>query len=120
MGYRHQVISDITYLTKDKLPGWFTIKYDKIIDFDRQYWASYGECKRYFALVDFNTDIQKVSLVDFNTDIQKVLNELELWITVRLIYFADESSELLPDVIHTTITADIITEIAPDRWVEID
>ncbi len=104
MGYRHQVISDTMVMKKDELPKWFTDKYDGLIDFDRDYWASYTELKRYSALEDFNKDIQKVLIEDGKKD------------SVRLIYFADESEESSPDVIHTHITTEFIKEITPDCW----
>ncbi len=104
MGYRHQVISNITKLNKNNLPKWFTEKYEKLIDFDRKYWASNYEYKRYF------------SLTSFNSDIQKMLSEVDKDVTIRLVYFANESNETFPDIIHTTITASSVKEITPDGW----
>lgn len=107
MGYRHQVISDTMAPKKEKLPEWFVNKYDGNIDFDRQYWASFTELKRYMALDTFNEDVQKI------------LKELDDGDSIKLIYFADESDERSPDVIHAYITADEIVEITPTGWGEI-
>ncbi|WP_351122518.1 hypothetical protein [Shewanella sp. T24-MNA-CIBAN-0130] len=102
MGYRHQVISDTMVPDIKNLPKWFLEKYEGIIDFNRDYWASYSEHKRYGVL----------SALD--TDVQKVIQELDCR-SIRLVYFADESGENFPDIIHTAISA---TEIIEKNWGE--
>lgn len=106
MGYRHQVISDTMVPKKEKLPEWFTEKYEGWIDLDRDFWASYSEGKRYGIF----SDLEK--------DVQQVLKEIAPTDSIRLVFFSDESDERCPDVTHTTITADKITEIRPEDWVE--
>ena len=106
MGYRHQVISDTLTPKADSLPKWFKERYESVIDFDRDFWASKTEYKRYGILLEFNDDVQKV-LQEMNLD------------KIRLIYFADESSIFNPDISHVTITKCAIVEIKADRWEEI-
>ena len=106
MGYRHQVISDTLAPKADLLPEWFIEKYEAVIDFDRGFWASKGEHKRYGVLSDFDRDVQKV------------VQELELD-KIRLVYFADESSSHHPDISHVTITSDSIVETRAFLWEKI-
>jgi hypothetical protein len=106
MGYRHQVISDTMVPKSERLPGWFKDKYEGVVDFDRGFWSSYTEYKRYGVLSEFDTDVQKV--------VQE-LEESE----VRLVYFADESDSESPDISHVSITKDAIVERRASRWEEI-
>ncbi len=106
MGYRHQVISDTMVPESARLPEWFKEKYQGAIDFNRDFWASYTEYKRYGLLSEFDSDVQKV--------VQE-LNAFE----IRLVYFADESDSDTPDISHVTITKDAIVEIRANRWEEI-
>lgn len=103
MGHRHQVISDMSVPEKDNLPEWFVSKYSGFIDFDRDYWASYGEAKRYCYLISLDSDVQKV-VIELN------LKE------IRLVYFADEGLADSPDIIHVTITQGSIVELRPSLW----
>ena len=111
MGYRHQVISDTMVPAYYALPEWFIEKYKEIIDFKRDYWASYTEYKRYGVLSEFNEDVQRVVKELDN------LGELSLP-EIRLVYFADESDSDNPDISHVTITKDSIIEIRPTLWEE--
>ena len=106
MGYRHQVISDTMAPKADLLPKWFRERYEEIIDFDRRFWASRGEHKRYSALSGFERDVQRV------------VQELELN-EIRLIYFADESYSHHPDISHISITSGSIVEIRANFWKKI-
>ena len=106
MGYRHQVISDTMAPNKDLLPEWFIEKYEAVIDFDRRFWASRGEHKRYSALSGFERDVQRV------------VQELELN-EIRLIYFADESYSHNPDISHISITSGSIVEVRAFLWEKI-
>ena len=106
MGYRHQVISDTMAPEKDLLPEWFIEKYEALIDFDRGFWASRWEYKRYS------------SLSCFDRDVQKVVQDLELD-QIRLVYFADESSSHHPDISHVTITSGSIVETRAFLWEKI-
>lgn len=103
MGYRHQVISDTMIPKKESLPEWFVARYEKVIDFDRDFWASHTEYKRYGALGGFEEDVQKVM-------IEKDLDE------IVLIFFADESDVERPDVSHVTVTQSDIVERRPTDW----
>lgn len=105
MGYRHQVISDTMVPRKEHLPKWFTTKYEGWIDFDRGFWASYSEGKRYGIFENLEKDVQQV------------IKEVKGIDSVRLVFFADESGEESPDLTHVTITADKITEIRAVEWV---
>jgi hypothetical protein len=107
MGYRHQVISDITVIECKRLPKWFTEKYKKAINFSNDFWVSYTEYKRYGVLKDFNTDVQKVLIEDGQGK------------SIQLVYFADESHATSPDISHIYITAEEIVEMRPTGW-EID
>lgn len=104
MGYRHQVISDTMIPKKEYLPEWFTEKYKSWIDFDRDFWASYDEGKRYGIFQELEEDVQQV------------IKEVKGMDSVRLVFFADESDEESPDLTHVTITADKITEIYATAW----
>ena len=106
MGDRHQVISDTTIPKKEHLPKWFTEKYKDCIDFDRGFWASYGEFKRYGAFKELEKDVQQV------------IKEVDGMDSVRLVFFADESDKESPDLTHVTITADKIIEICATAWEE--
>ena len=111
MGYRHQVISNIMTAPKTKaLPEWFKEKYEKIIDFDRNFWAIKTEYIRYGILFP--------SLLEFDDDVQKVVREMNLD-KIKLVYFADESDSNSPDISHVLITKDSITEIKANSWEEV-
>tara|TARA_R110002167_G_C12394201_1_gene626230 strand:+ start:381 stop:668 length:288 start_codon:yes stop_codon:yes gene_type:complete len=90
----------------ERLPEWFKEKYEGVIDFSRDFWASYTEQKRYGLFYDLDNDVQKV--------VQE-LNESE----IRLVYFADESDSENPDISHVSITKDSIVEVRANRWEEI-
>ena len=109
MGYRYQVMSGVLEITEEELPHWFKLKYSGIIDFDREFWASTCEFKRYVTLSDFNKDIQKV-LIELNLPDE----------SIKLIYFADEGCEESPDISHVYITIDEITEILAAVWEAFD
>ena len=107
MGYRHQVISDTMVPQSELLPEWFKEKYCNIIDFNRNFWVSYTEYKRYGILLEFDNDVQKG------------VKELGLP-NIRLVYFADESYQENPDISHVSITKDSIIEVRANRWEEIN
>lgn len=104
MGYRHQFISDTLVPDKHNLPNWFIRKYEEIINFDMEYWASFTEYKRYGH-----------GICNLHEDIQKVLNERDLDRPVRLVYFADESSYENPDICHVLIDKHQILEKKWDK-----
>lgn len=107
MGYRHQLMSSIISFKRNDLPQWFLIKYDKIIDFDRDFWVSFYEHKRYGALLDFNNDVFKI------------VKELEID-RIELVYFADEGliEDDNPDISHVLITQEGIIEVKGGNWIE--
>lgn len=98
MGYRHQVMSDTMAPSFDRLPTWLIEKYQHIIDFNRDFWASTTEYKRYGLLSNFEVDIQKALKEMGDTD------------PVRLIFYADESDDTEPDLTIVRITQNTITE----------
>jgi len=103
MGYRHQVMSGTMVPRKDQLPKWFLDKYDNLLNFDNEFWCSFKEVKRYGNFIDLEKDIQKI-IIELKLD------------NIRLVFFADESSEEFPDISHVTITTNEIVEIFPDEW----
>lgn len=98
MGYRHQVMSDTMVPSFDRLPNWLTEKYQNIIDFNRGFWASTTEYKRYGLLKDLEVDIQKA------------LKEMEYTDSIALIFYADESDDREPDLTIARINQNHITE----------
>ena len=105
MEYRHQVISGGVKPYRSTLPQWFVASYEALIDFDREYWASYGECKRH-DLLEY-----------FDKDVQAMLIEIDFPRAIQLVYFADEGHLICPDIIHATITQEKITglRMVPDN-----
>ena len=104
MGYMHQVISDTMAPKLAVLPGWFVEKYGSIFSFDGTYWASKTERKRYGSLKDLDSDVQRMLREIEPPDALYPRN-------IRLVYFADESCLDCPDIIHTTINRNEITEL---------
>lgn len=108
MGYRHIMVSETLVPNYINLPLWFKEKYKGVVDFDRDYWASYTEYKRYGLLANFEEDVQKV-LNELYTEDSPYKHLYEE--SIRLIFYADESDDDYPDLSYVVVTKDKIKEV---------
>lgn len=102
MGVRCRVISNLRD-ADEVLPDWFREKYDQYIEFDRAFWVSRNEYKRYMTLSDFDADIQRV-ICETDCD------------PVYLLYITDDETYIPENVtlVYVLITKDEIRELVPD------